>query len=169
MAQDVPADVALADKVAFLGAAESHTVERPGQVEAIETHMSWVFLTGRFAYKLKKPVRHPLGDLRSLAARRRNCLVEVRLNRRLAPDVYRGTQPLTFAAGGAGLQLGGAGRVVDWLVVMRRLPEMLMLDRALRSGGPEPADLDRVASRLARFYQGLAPEPVAARDAPQLV
>ena len=137
--------VALADKVAFLGAAESHAGERPGSVEAIETHMSWVFLTDRFAYKLKKPVRHPLIDLRSLEARRRNCLVEVRLNRRLAPDVYLGTLPLTFAPHGDGLRLGGDGRVVDWLVVMRRLPAELMLDRALRSGGPERADLDRVA------------------------
>ena len=52
--------------------------------------MSWVFLTDRFAYKLKKPLCHPLSDLRSLAARRRNCLIEVRLNRRLAADVYLG-------------------------------------------------------------------------------
>jgi len=153
--------VALADKVAFLGAAESHARERPGSVDTRETHMSWVFLTDRFAYKLKKPVRHPLIDLRPLEARHRNCLVEARLNRRLAPDVYLGTLPLTFAPHGDGLRIGGDGRVVDWLVVMRRLPEMLMLDRALRTGGPERRDLDRLALRLAQFYQELAPEPVA--------
>jgi aminoglycoside phosphotransferase family enzyme len=148
-------------KVAFLGSAESHARERPGSVEALETHMSWVFLTDHFAYKLKKAVRHPLIDLRPLGARHRNCLVEARLNRRLAPDVYLGIEPLTFAPHGDGLRIGGDGRVVDWLVVMRRLPEMLMLDQALRSGGPDRRDLDRLASRLARFYQGLAPEPVA--------
>jgi uncharacterized protein len=71
--------------------------------------MSWVFLTDHFAYKLKKPVRHPLIDLRSLGARRRNCLVEVRLNRRLAPDVYLGVEPLTFAADGRELQIAGDG------------------------------------------------------------
>jgi aminoglycoside phosphotransferase family enzyme len=154
-------NVPLADKVAFLGAAESHARERPGSVEALETHMSWVFLTERFAYKLKKAVRHPLIDLRPLEARHRNCLVEARLNRRLAPDVYLGIEPLTFAPHGDGLRIGGDGRVIDWLVVMRRLPEMLMLDRALTSGGPEQGDLDRLASRLARFYQGLAPASVA--------
>jgi aminoglycoside phosphotransferase family enzyme len=154
-------NVPLADKVAFLGAAESHARERPGSVEALETHMSWVFLTDRFAYKLKKPVCHPLIDLRPLEARRRNCLVETRLNRRLAPDVYLGIEPLTLAPHGDGLRIGGDGKVVDWLVVMRRLPEMLMLDRALQSGGPERHDLDRIALRLARFYQELAPEPVA--------
>ena len=91
----MPDDVALVDKVAFLGAAESHTVERPGRVDAIETPVSWVFLTERFAYKLKNPVGRPLNDLRSLPARRRNCLAEVRLNRRLAPEVYLGTSGST--------------------------------------------------------------------------
>jgi aminoglycoside phosphotransferase family enzyme len=158
----MPDDVALVDKVAFLGAAENHTVEQPGQVEAVETHMSWVFLTDRFAYKLKKPVDHPLIDLRSLPARRRNCLAEVRLNRRLAPDdVYLGIRPLTVAEGTARLRFGGGGSVVDWLLAMRRLPATLMLDYALRSGGPGRADLDRIARRLVQFYQRLLAEPVA--------
>jgi aminoglycoside phosphotransferase family enzyme len=159
VADDTSAEVALADKVAFLTAAESHARERPGFVEVLETHMSWVFLTDRFAYKLKKPVRHAHGDLRAVEARRRNCLTEIRLNRRLAPDVYLAMTPLTYA-GHQGLQLAGDGDVVDWLVMMRRLPAELMLDRALRSGGPERRDLDRTAIRLARFYGGLASEPI---------
>ena len=119
---NVSVEVALADKVAFLGAAESHADERPEQVDTVETHLSWVFLTDRFAYKLKKPLRHPLSDLRSLAARDRNSLVEVapqpaartrRLPRRTAADL---------AEGSAELRLGGGGSVVDWLVAMRRLP-----------------------------------------------
>ena len=154
------AETALADKVAFLSAVECYLNERPEVVEARETHMSWVFLTDQFAYKLKKPVCHPLIDLRSLEARRRNCLVEVRLNRRLAPGVYLGVKPLTFAADGRGLQIDGDGRIVEWLVAMRRLPETLMLDWALRNGGPERADLDRLALRLVRFYQMLAPESI---------
>lgn len=159
----MPADVALADKVAVLSAVESYPVERPEVVEAKETHMSWVFLTSRSAYKLKKPVRHAHVDLRTAAARRRNCLTEMRLNRRLAPGVYLATKPLTLAAH-RGLQLAGDGDVVDWLVMMRRLPEELMLDRALRSGGPERRDLDRIAVRLARFYGGLAPEPITPEE-----
>ena len=154
-----PAGIALADKVEFLRATASYPAERPEQVEARETHMSWVFLTRRFAYKLKKPARHPRVDLRALDARRRNCLREIRLNRRLAPDVYLAVEPLTFAAD-PGLQLAGDGDAVEWLVRMRRLPDELMLDRALRCGGPERRDLDRIVMRLARFYGGLAPEPV---------
>jgi aminoglycoside phosphotransferase family enzyme len=77
----------------------------------------------------------------------------------LAPDVYLAMKPLTLVAH-HGLQLAGDGDVVDWLVMMRRLPDELMLDRALRSGGPERRDLDRIATRLARFYGGLASEPI---------
>jgi aminoglycoside phosphotransferase family enzyme len=155
-----PAEVALADKVDMLRAIESYPFERPEAVEARETHMSWVFLTDRSAYKLKKPVYHARIDLRPLDARRRNCLREIRLNRRLAPDVYLAIKPLTFAAD-HGLQLAGDGDAVDWLVMMRRLPDELMLDRVLRCGGPERRDLDRIATRLAGFYGGLTPEPVA--------
>ena len=158
---NVSVEVALADKVAFLGAAESHADERPEQVDTVETHLSWVFLTDRFAYKLKKPLRHPFSDLRSLKARYLNSLAEVRLNRRLAREVYLGVRPLTLRESSAELRLGGGGQVVDWLVAMRRLPKVLMLDQALRSGGPERTDLDRVAMRLARFYGGLASVRVA--------
>lgn len=155
------AGVPLVDKVAFLSAAENHALERPQQVETVETHMSWVFLTDGFAYKLKKPLCHPLSDLRRLGARCLNCAGELRLNRRLVPDVYLGVRPLTLAGNGAGLRLGGAGQVVEWLVVMRRLPRPLMLDEARRSGSPERRDLDRVAATLSRFYAELTPEPVA--------
>ncbi len=156
----MPVEVTLADKVDFLGALKAYSTERPEEVQARETHMSWVFLTDRFAYKLKKPVRHNHIDLRALDARRRNCLTEIRVNRRLAGDVYVAIEPLTFAAH-RGLQIAGDGSAVEWLVVMRRLPDELMLNRALRSGGPERRDLERVALRLAQFYGGLAPEPVS--------
>ena len=156
----MPVEVTLADKVDFLSAVKAYPTERLDLVQPRETHMSWVFLTDRFAYKLKKPVRHTHIDLRALGARRRNCLTEIRVNRRLAGDVYVGIEPLTFAAH-RGLQIAGDGSVVEWLVVMRRLPHELMLDRALRSGGPERRDLDRVALRLTQFYGGLAPEPVS--------
>jgi uncharacterized protein len=151
--------VPLAETVAFLSAAASYP-EHPERVEVRETHMSFVFLTDRFACKLKKPVHLAHLDLRRLEARRRNCLIELRLNRRLAPEVYLAVRPLTFARQ-RGLQLGGDGAIVDWLVVMRRLPAELMLDHALCHGGPERRDLDRIAGRLARFYGGLAPQPVA--------
>jgi aminoglycoside phosphotransferase family enzyme len=141
----------LADKVAFLEHRESFP-EPTTRVEAIETHMSWVFLTDDYAYKLKKPVRFKLLNLATLEDRRRNCEAEVLWNRRLAPDVYLGVVSLGLGENG-GLVLGSETGVVDWLVKMRRLPAERMLDRRIASGNVERADLRRVAETLAAFYQ----------------
>ena len=151
--------VPLADKIALLSEVTAYP-ERPERVERRETHMSWLFLTDSLVYKLKKPVHHAYADFRTLEARRWNCLAEIRLNRRLAPDVYLAIKPLTFAAH-RGLELAGDGGIVEWLVIMRRLPDELMLERALWRGGPDRCDLDRIAARLAGFYNGLAPERIA--------
>jgi aminoglycoside phosphotransferase family enzyme len=86
--------------------------DAPGRVDVVETHMSWVFLTDRYAYKMKKPVRYDFLDFSTLALRQRDCEEEVRLNRRFAPDVYLGTVPLTLDAYG-NLHLGGEGEVID--------------------------------------------------------
>ncbi|MCX7892688.1 MAG: hypothetical protein N2544_10040 [Burkholderiales bacterium] len=151
--------VPLDEKVAFLRRPESFP-EHPGCVEAIETHMSWVFLAGDCAYKLKKPVRHDFLDFSTLELRRADCEEEVRLNRRLAPGVYLGVVALTVEAGGR-LALGGAGPASDWLVRMRRLPRGRMLDRALADGTATSADLARVGERLGRFYRALPPATLA--------
>ena len=81
------AQCSLESRVAFLSDPRSHA---PGtqRVEAIETHLSWIFLTERHAYKLKKPQRFDHYDLASVDARRRHCEMELRLNRRLSEGVY---------------------------------------------------------------------------------
>ena len=112
--------------------------------------MSWVFLTDSRVYKLKKPVRYDYLDFSTIEARWADCVAEVRLNRRLAPDVYLGVIPLEL--GVEGLRLDGGGVAVDWLVAMRRLPAERMLDQALRAGTADTEDVARVASRLSRFY-----------------
>lgn len=144
-------------KVAFLRLRDSHA-DRPFQVEAIETHMSWVFLTSCFAYKLKKAIRRGTLDYRTLDARLLNCRREVELNRRLAPDVYLGVVPLTLASDGR-LELDGAGRVVEWLVKMRRLPEECTLQHAILAGKLDEAAIQRVAARLVAFFRQAAPAP----------
>lgn len=150
--------VDLAAKRAFLGRPESYPGEGSG-VEVIETHMSIVFLTDDRVYKLKKPVRLTFLDFSTLEARRRACHEEVRLNRRLAPDVYLGTTPLTADTSGE-LSLGGEGEPVDWLVVMRRLPREGLLDRALIEGRATEEAVGPVARLLVAFYAGAPPEPL---------
>jgi aminoglycoside phosphotransferase family enzyme len=143
--------VPLADKVAVLSRPETYGAERPERVLTLQTHMAWLFFTDRRVRKLKKPVRYAFLDFGTIARRRAACAAEVRLNRRLAADVYHGLAPLTLTDDRR-LRLGPYGAVVDWLVVMRRLPEALMLDRMLRAGGPDRARIDRLGAKLAEFY-----------------
>jgi aminoglycoside phosphotransferase family enzyme len=123
-----------------------------------ETHMSWVFLTRDRAYKLKKPVRFPYLDFSTLRLREGACRAELRLNRRLARDVYLDVIPLV--QGAAGLSIGGDGEVVDWLVAMRRLDESDVLETRLRNH-VQDAELDRLSAVLARFYQHARPVTVS--------
>jgi uncharacterized protein len=145
--------------VACLSRPESYPTTPP-RVEVIETHMSWVFLTDRHAYKLKKPVRYDYLDFSTLAARHWDCMEEVRLNRRLAANVYQGVVPLTVDSRGA-LQLAGSGEAIDWLVQMRRLPAECMLDYAMTRGTVHEADIRRVGALLTRFYLQTPPVVIA--------
>ncbi len=123
-------------------------------VERRETHVSHVFLAGDYAYKLKKAVQFPFLDATTLARRKRFCLLELSLNRRLAPSVYLGTVPVVKTA--RGLSLEGKGDVVEWLVKMRRLPEDLMLDRLVARRRVSRADMVRLAERLMPFFKRAA-------------
>lgn len=152
--------MALDEKVATLASPELYA-EQSGWVETIETHMSWVFLTPRYAFKLKKPIRMGSRDLATVEARRWHCREEVRLNRRLAPDVYLGTRALTRDPGSARLELDGPGSAVDYLVWMRRLPADGMLDWHLRHGDLQAPQLEALAARLAAFHRALPPEPLS--------
>lgn len=151
--------VSLEEKLAFLREPRNYPEPTSG-VRAIETHISWVFLTDRHAYKLKKPVATPYLDFRTLAARRRDCEEEVRLNRRLAPGVYLGVVALW--RGPAGLAWEGEGAVVEWLVKMRRLPEARMLDRLVAARAVGEAEVHGLGVYLARFYARAACEPMNA-------
>lgn len=142
-------------KVNFLSRAESYA-ERTAAVDVVQTHMSFVFLTERHAYKLKKPVRYEYLDFSTLEARRIDCLEEIRLNRRLARDVYLDVVSLTLGPEGR-LQLDGDGEAVEWLVKMRRLPRQLMLDHALRHGLVSRDDVRRFMHVLLEFYARAEP------------
>lgn len=157
--QKINSQFSTSEKVQFLSQSNSYP-EAPEDscrpVEVIETHMSWVFLTEQYAYKLKKPVRYRFLNFSTLEARYQDCQAELRLNRRLAPQVYLDIVPLVVNAQEK-LQLNGDGRVIDWLVKMRRLPAENMLDVAIREGTVEAAELSRVVQQFVHFYQALPP------------
>lgn len=154
----------LAAKVAFLRCPATHGVT---SVEAIETHMSWVFLAGDLVLKLKKPVRFPFLDFSTLVAREHDCREEVRLNARLAPGVYLGLRSLQWD--GTSLVLSpdrapAPGRTIDWLVLMRRLPAEQMLDVRIAAGRVTPEDIDPVVALLGRFYCHAMTVPVPTEE-----
>lgn len=146
-------------KVEFLKRPDSYP-DKPRQVAAVETHMSWVFLTDNYAYKLKKPVRYEFLDFSTVDARHHDCDEEIRLNRRLARDVYIGTIPLTTNEAG-NMRLGEDTTAIDWLVKMRRLPAEKMLDHAITNRTVRETDVARVALILAKFYKGSSPVEIS--------
>ncbi len=145
-----PLDPPFAGRVAFLGRTDSYPAPTAA-VTAVETHMSWVFLTDAHAWKLKKPVRNGLLDLTQPEARRVHADEELRLNRRLAPDVYLGIETLRRRSDG-GLSLHEPGEVVDWLVLMRRLPAEAMLDQRIARGNVSDRELRMLVHALCAFY-----------------
>jgi len=126
-------------------------------VEVKQTHMSYVFIAGEYVYKVKKPVRFNFADCSTLEMRYELCREEVRLNRRLASEVYLGVVPII--RDGRRFLLGDESKSFDpkaqeYAVKMRRLPEDRMFDRLVRTGEVDSALIDELAKRLASFHRG---------------
>lgn len=116
-----------------------------------ETHISTIFLTGAFAYKVKKPVDLGFVDFSSLAKRQDCCRAEVRLNRRLSQGVYMAVLPITFQDGGYALD--GSGETVEFTVKMRQLRDADTLACRIPQSNVDPAAIDALAQRLADFHR----------------
>jgi len=131
----------------------------PDRVDLVQTHISYVFLAGGVVYKTKKPVDFGFIEQMSVERRRAFCEAEVRLNARLAPDVYMAVVPVVRTQDGqyhveprpvAGMQ---QIEVVEWAVKMRRLPDDRTLDRLLAAGELAPGVLERIVRRLVAFHE----------------
>ncbi len=120
----------------------------------IETHISWVIVSDEFAYKLKKPLDLGFLDFSTLEKRRQACEEEVRLNRRLAPQIYLQAVPVTGTV--VAPRMGGEGPVLEWAVQMRAFPQDATLDRAERL---MPEQIDAIAERVAAFHAEIAAAP----------
>ncbi|MGX5652886.1 AAA family ATPase, partial [Hydrogenophaga borbori] len=131
-------------------AALAHALAARLGASLIETHISWVLLAGDRAYKLKKPLRLPFLDYSTLAARRRCCEEELRINRRLAPSLYLDVVAVT--GGVDAPAIGGAGPAIDWAVRMRRFPEGALFGERLRDRRLGEAEVDACAALLSRFH-----------------
>ena len=122
-------------------------------IQLVETHLSWVLLTGEFAYKIKKPVCYSFVDLRSAERRAFYCAEELRLNRRFARNLYIEVCEVTEANGAA--RVAGQGRVIEHAVRMRQFDGAEELDRLLADAGIDPSELAAFGRELAAIHGGL--------------
>lgn len=130
--------------------------ESTGAVDYRETHISRVYLTDHFVYKLKKAVDLGFLDFSTLERRRFFCTEELHLNRRFAPETY--LEVVELCDDGGVLRFGGPGRPCDYAVKMRRLPDARMLDRLLDEEDPGlPGEIERLARHLAPLLAACPP------------
>jgi aminoglycoside phosphotransferase family enzyme/predicted kinase len=123
-------------------------------IRLVETHISWVFLTGDYAYKVKKPVLFNFVDFSSARLRKHYCEEELRCNRAFSPELYLDVVEIVRDVEGE-IRVGGTGEVVEHAVKMRQFPEDNALDRLLIEGVLEPAELSRFGAELATLHAAL--------------
>lgn len=126
-------------------------------VELIQTHVSWLFLTESHVFKLKKPVNFGFLDFSTLDLRRFYCHEEIRLNKRLCPDIYE--QVIELHETDSGASFVGNGNVLDYAVMMKRLPADRMLDRLVDSGMISREEILIVAHAICVFHANAATSP----------
>jgi aminoglycoside phosphotransferase family enzyme/predicted kinase len=122
------------------------------EVEVRETHLSYVFLTGARAFKLKKPLVLSFVDYGTLERRRQMCEAEVRLNQRLAPSIYLGVRSVVESGGVLSLSAANDPRAVEYLVEMRRFSDDETLAARLEAGMARGRELEQVGRRLSEFH-----------------
>ena len=130
-----------------------------GRIELRETHISWIVLTGSYAYKIKKPVRFDFIDASTLERRRHYCEEELRLNRRLAHDLYLEVVPITRTS--AGPVVGGEGPAIEYAVRMRQFSASDELPALLAKNDVSVAEIGALGASLGRFHQGAAVAPAS--------
>jgi hypothetical protein len=124
---------------------------KPQKIELVQTQMSFIFLTGEYVYKVKKPVNLGYLDYTTLEKRHFFCRQELELNRRLCPDVYLAVIPIVEEKGE--LRIEGQGKAIEYAVKMKKLPGERMMDVLLSQGQVTPEMVARVAEKLADFHK----------------
>lgn len=119
-------------------------------IRLIETHISWLLLTGDYVYKVKKPVDLGFVDFTTLERRKFYCAEELRLNRRYAPQLY--VDVVTINGTSTHPRIGGEGPTIEYAVRMREFAQEALFDRYLRDGRLRAEHIDQLGDGIARFH-----------------
>ncbi len=153
-AQVVPIDASLVEALLR----EDAFPHPAGNIELLETHISWVVLAGNYAYKVKKPVVLDFLDFGTLEKRQHYCEEELRLNRPWAPELYLQVVAITGPANEP--SIGGNGEILEYAVKMVRFDQTLRLDRQLANGLLTVADMKELGQNIAARHAAAArPDP----------
>ncbi|MCA9472924.1 MAG: AAA family ATPase [Nitrospirales bacterium] len=122
--------------------------------QVLETHISWILLTGPYAYKIKKPVNVGFLDFSTLDQRRFFCEEELRLNQRLAPEFY--VELVTITGAPQSPRLNNTGESIEYAVKMRQFPQEALLSRRIQRGQVSKSHIDELAATIAEFHAHVA-------------
>jgi hypothetical protein len=124
--------------------------DHPRTIKFIETHISLLFLTGNYVYKVKKPVDFGFLDFTTLEKRKFFCEQEVKLNRRLSPTIYLGV--VRIKKEDSVISLNGKGQSLEYAVKMKQIPEEFLMDKLLEKNQMTPQMIEAISGKLVKFY-----------------
>lgn len=120
------------------------------KIDLIQTHISWVFLTEKYAFKVKKPVNFGFLDFSTIEKRKYYCQRELKLNQRLCPEIYLKVLPITKSDR---IIVGGKGKIIDWALMMKKFPQEKILSESLKKKNLSQSSLKKLAEILSSFHK----------------
>ena len=141
---------------------DAYPHEVNSEIVLIETHISWVFLAGDFAYKIKKPIQNSFLNYTTLARRKHFCEEELRLNQRFAKEIY--LDVIAITAGNEGARIGGSGEPIEYAVRMKRFAADALLSHRVAHDLVHVNEVSSLAASVAELHAQAAKADPSGRD-----
>lgn len=125
--------------------------EKPDSVKILQTHISYVALTGKYAYKIKKPVNFGFLDFSTIEKRKHFCYEELKLNKRLCPEIYE--KVVTINKDQNQLKIDGKGEIIDYALKMKEFPQEKIVSFLLHKNNVNEETINKIVDKLVEFYK----------------
>lgn len=124
--------------------------EKVERIKSVQTYHSYIFLTGKYAYKIKKPVKYPYFDFTTLQKRKSTLEKEVRLNKRTSEGIYIKVLPIREKDGK--IKIGGMGKTIEYALKMKEIPQEAMMTKLLKENKIDKKIIEKLAKIIANFH-----------------